>query len=254
MNSITIKDGDAQYEKWLYFVAWRYNGCMGCTTQINKYRTGTNKLRDEFGPGFWTITPPEIACELIPAAGREIDETDGCFHKAGTATSWYEGDAGMGGACLITYTTDDTEADNHATWQLRFEAAGRYRVEVYTGALAQSHQAKYVVTHAGGKTDVVIDQAAAQGYRVLGDFEFAADGAVDLGDNTGEHYDPNAKVAIVFDAIRIVPADMPPGDDVVTDDPSGDGSAGGCRAGQTPGVFMLALLGVATRKRRRRSA
>ena len=26
MNSITIKDGDPQYERWLYFVAWRYNG------------------------------------------------------------------------------------------------------------------------------------------------------------------------------------------------------------------------------------
>jgi uncharacterized protein (TIGR03382 family) len=58
MNSIKIQNGDAEYEKWLYFVAWRYNGCMGCTTQINKYRNGTNKLRDEFGPDFWIVTTP----------------------------------------------------------------------------------------------------------------------------------------------------------------------------------------------------
>src|SRR5437762_2909729 len=51
MNSIKIQDGDAEYEKWLYFIAWRYNGCMGCTTQINKYRNGTNQLSGEFGPG-----------------------------------------------------------------------------------------------------------------------------------------------------------------------------------------------------------
>ena len=88
MNSITIKDGDAQYEKWLYFVAWRYNGCMGCTTQINKYRSGTNKLRDEFGPDFWKM-PQEATCEPIPTAGRTIEETDGCFAKKGTSTSWY---------------------------------------------------------------------------------------------------------------------------------------------------------------------
>ena len=58
MNSITIANGNADYESWLYFVAWRYNGCKGCTTQINKYRAGTNKLRDEFGATFWKIAPP----------------------------------------------------------------------------------------------------------------------------------------------------------------------------------------------------
>jgi hypothetical protein len=56
MNSIAIADGDPAYEAWLYFVAWRYNGCKGCASQIEKYRKGTNKLRDELGPGFWSVT------------------------------------------------------------------------------------------------------------------------------------------------------------------------------------------------------
>ncbi|MBA3500803.1 MAG: hypothetical protein H0T65_10540 [Deltaproteobacteria bacterium] len=252
MNSITIKDGDAKYEKWLYFVAWRYNGCMGCTTQINKYRAGTNKLRDEFGPTFWKITQPEpLVCEQIPAAGRTIDERDACFEKQGTLTSWYEGDHGMEGACLYTYTTDDPEPDNHGTWKLAFEAAGRYRVEVYTdgGTLAQSHQAKYVVTHAGGTTEVVIDQAAAEGFRVLGDFEFTDAGKIELGDNTGEPYDANAKIAIAFDAVRIVPANMPPGDDVV-DEPTDEG--GGCNASGNAAGWLVILLGVIAALRLRR--
>lgn len=98
MNSIKIQDGNAQYEKWLYFVAWRYNGCMGCTTQINKYRSGTNKLRDEFGPDFWTIkdAPPDPTGD-IPADGDfdeesttgepAEDEIGGCSTTGG-ATGW----------------------------------------------------------------------------------------------------------------------------------------------------------------------
>jgi hypothetical protein len=246
MNSITIKDGDAQYEKWLYFVAWRYNGCMGCTTQINKYRAGTNKLRDEFGPTFWTITQPEpLACEVVPSAGRTIDETDGCFEKQGTLTSWYQGDEGMAGACLFTYTTDEAEPDNHATWTLAFETPGKYRVEVYTGALAQSHQAKYVVTHAGGTTEVVIDQAAAEGFRILGDFEFTDTGSVKLGDNTGEPYDASALISIAFDAVRVVPADMPKADDVVDEPPpTSTEDGGGCNSSGNAAGSLVILLAV----------
>jgi len=252
MNSIKIQDGDAQYERWLYFVAWRYNGCMGCTTQINKYRAGTNKLRDEFGPTFWKITPPDPnppACDVVSAAGGTIEETDNCFHKQGSAASWYVGDRGMSGACLYTYTTDDPNPDNHASWELRFAAAGRYRVEAYTdgGDLAQSHQAKYTITHAAGATEVVIDQSAVAGFRPLGDFEFSTGEsfAVTLGDNTGERYDANAKIALAFDAVRVVPldGDVPDPDDV---DPAAD--SGGCSTGGSAGWLTMLLL---VRRRRR---
>lgn len=79
MNSIPIVDGNAEYEKWLYFVAWRYNGCKGCTTQINKYRAGTNKLSTEFGPDFWNSPAPmpEPEPDPDPAPGEEPGDGDG---------------------------------------------------------------------------------------------------------------------------------------------------------------------------------
>lgn len=257
MNSITIADGDAQYEAWLYFVAWRYNGCQGCTTQINKYRAGTNKLRDEFGPTFWEVTPapPAASCPAIPADGRMIDDTDACFDKRGTATSWYAGDRGMEGACLYTYATDEAAPDNHATWELRFEQAGRYRVEVYTdgGTLGQSQQARYVVAHAGGTTDVVIDQTAVDGFQVLGEFEFTAADTfgVTLGDNTGEPYSATAKVGIIFDAVRVLPAGSA-GDDRNGDGVPDDEAAAGCATGRgDASVLVVLVLGIVLRGRRR---
>ena len=256
MNSIKIQDGDAEYEKWLYFIAWRYNGCMGCTAQINKYRNGTNKLSGEFGPGFWTIatTPPE-PCAKIPADGRVIDETDPCFVKGGSATSWYAGDTGMGGACLYTYTTADPAADNHATWTLDVETSGTYVVEVYTDTtLAKTKQAKYTVTHVGGTTDVLVDQSATTGWQLLGEFDLdaAKPGSVALGDNTGEPYDANAKVAIMFDAVKVSPRVVPPGGGSGgDDDPAMTGDNSGCAAGGG-GSFGLALALAPLVRRRRR--
>ncbi len=56
MNSIRIVDGDPEFEKWLAFVSWRYNGCRGCTGQANKYRNGTHLLQEELGSEFWGST------------------------------------------------------------------------------------------------------------------------------------------------------------------------------------------------------
>jgi hypothetical protein len=53
INSIRVIDGDPEFEKWLAFVTWRFNGCQGCTAQANKYRNGTHILQDELGAEFW---------------------------------------------------------------------------------------------------------------------------------------------------------------------------------------------------------
>jgi uncharacterized protein (TIGR03382 family) len=261
MNSIKIQDGDPQYEDWLYFVSWRYNGCMGCTTQQNKYRAGTNKLRDEFGPDFWKVTSqPEPACDPISAKdGRTIDDKDPCFTKGGTATSWYAGDKGSNGACWFTYTTDEAQPDNHATWNLAFEADGRYLVEVYTDAsLAQTQRARYTVTHAAGTTDVVIDQSAKTGYQSLGEFDFVAGApfAVELADNTGETYIATAKIAIMFDAVRVTPA-YPDGGGDGDDKGDGDGDdsmGAGCSAhGGSTGAWLALGLALVLRRRKPRT-
>jgi uncharacterized protein (TIGR03382 family) len=259
MNSIKIQDGDPQYEDWLYFVAWRYNGCMGCTTQQNKYRAGTNKLRDEFGADFWKVmSQPPASCGSIPAGGRMIDDNDACFSKGGGATSWYPGTKGENGTCWFTYTTDDPQPDNNATWTLAFEAGGRYVVEVYTDAsIAQTQQAKYTVTHAGGTTDVVIDQGVLTGYQSLGEFDFTADapGSVYLADNTGEAYVSTAKIAIMFDAVRVTPAGTGEGSGSDGDgdgDGDDDSMGSGCSAGSSGSPFaILLVLGALLRPRRR---
>ncbi len=53
MNSIRIVDGDPDFEAWLEFISWRFNGCKGCTSQENKYRKGTHDLQEELGADFW---------------------------------------------------------------------------------------------------------------------------------------------------------------------------------------------------------
>jgi uncharacterized protein (TIGR03382 family) len=259
MNSINIQDGDPQYEAWLYFVSWRYNGCMGCTTQQNKYRAGTNKLRDEFGADFWKVTSqPPPTCAALPATGGTIDDKDACFSKGGTATSWYAGTKGSDGSCWFTYTTDDPQPDNNGTWNLSFEADGRYLVEVYTdSSLAQTHQARYTVTHAGGTTDVVIDQSAMTGYQSLGEFDFVADApfSVHLGDNTGETYISSAKIAIMFDAVRLTPADGTgegSGSGSDGDDDDDEPSTGGCSTGgSSASLMILFVLAALVRARRK---
>ena len=55
MNSIRIADGNPDFEKWVRFVSWRFNGCKGCTSQENKYRRATHKVAREFGNSFWDV-------------------------------------------------------------------------------------------------------------------------------------------------------------------------------------------------------
>ncbi len=240
MNSITIRDGDPDYEKWLYFVSWRYNGCKGCSHQINKYRSGTNKLRDEFGPEFWKVsgsTPPvdPAGCQPVPAGGRVIEESDDCFEKLGPDSTWRPATTGNEGASLWTYATDNATPANRATWKIAVLQDGLYTIDVYTdAALAKSTRAKYVVTHANGATDVVIDQTANTGYQRLGEFELtsAEPGSVFLGDNTGESA---PMTTLMFDAVRVTPSDD-----------------GGCSAGGSgTTVASLALSGLLLRRRRR---
>ncbi len=56
MNSIRPIDGDPEFEKWLEFISWRFNGCKGCTSQENKYRKGTHQVEREKGVEFWGNT------------------------------------------------------------------------------------------------------------------------------------------------------------------------------------------------------
>ncbi|MBL4637101.1 MAG: hypothetical protein JKY56_24825, partial [Kofleriaceae bacterium] len=71
MNSIRIADGDSQYEAWLRFVSWRFNGCKGCSSQENKYRAATHKLVREMGTDFWSVGSSSPEPEPNPDRGDE---------------------------------------------------------------------------------------------------------------------------------------------------------------------------------------
>jgi GH25 family lysozyme M1 (1,4-beta-N-acetylmuramidase) len=149
-------------------------------------------------------------CSRIPAAGGVVSEESPCFTLSGPLEFWREEDEGHGDHLYWTHTTDNAAAANYATWSLRFEEAGRYRVEAYTASeWAMSRQAIYLIDHAGGQMEQVIDQGAADGWRILGDFRFEPDAtyAVRLDDNTGE---PNASsVKLAADDLRLIPLDVP---------------------------------------------
>lgn len=179
-------------------------------------------------------------CENVPAAGRVIDETDLCFRRGGDPSYWREEADGWLASLIWTHTTDAAAVDNHGIWDLTFDAAGRYLVEVHTDAdFAQAQQAAYRITHADTTDVVTLDQSASDGWRSLGEHEFAAGGgqSLRLDDNTGEPF--SLRRQIVFDAIRLTRADAPmldagPGDGDAGAVVETDGGAAGIDAGPAP--------------------
>ena len=119
---------------------------------------------------------------------------------------WREEAAGVGGSLLWTNATDFDDPSNYAVWRMWFEAAGEYEVEVnIESTYAETQQAAYLVQHADGETEVVVDQSAEDGWVSLGTFAFETDVEyrVRLDDNTGESND--LELGIVFDALRVSP-------------------------------------------------
>ena len=206
LNAIPIQTGNAQFEEWIEILACRYNGCCGCSSQEAKYRDATVGMVAEFEVGFWSAEPP--VCEPIPAAGATLEEDDDCATAGGASQYWRLVDgAGHGGSLKWTHATDSSSAENYGQWNLDFEVAGTYRLEVATdgGTYAESQQTAYHIRAGGAETVVVIDQSAVDGFQLLAEVDFAAGGGqwVRFDDNTGE---PVAdEVRIAFDALRIVP-------------------------------------------------
>lgn len=265
LNGITVEAGNARFEEWIEIVSCRYNGCCGCSTQEGKYRTATLDALGEFEPGFWGQIAPPPVCEAIPSGGAVIDEDDACADAGGDPQYWRTELAGHGGRLMWTHTTDSTNTENFARWNLDFEAAGTYLLEVYTdgGEFAQSRQAAYRVRHFGVEEVVTIDQTSAAGWQRLGALEFDAGGDqwVRFDDNTGEPLAGSTRIA--FDALRVTPPadpddpDQPgnpnlPGDhgDPAEDDLAGGCAAGGGSAGGGIALLMMALLVVSRRRRR----
>ncbi len=253
---------------WNDWTFWQYTdaGTIAGITQggvdVDRFNGSLADLQAFIGPA--------APCGTIAAGGGMIDDTDPCFTAGGpqqymrSVTS-----AGEGGELLWTHTTADATEANYGDWNLNFDQAGSYHLDVYTAApYAQSKKAVYVVVANGVTTNVPLDQSAADGWQSLGDFDFAAGGdqSIHLADNTGEPSTDN--VQLVFDAVNVTPSAMMGSDGSGSSGSDGSGSAGsddgggddtmpahhgGCSSGGGSGgaLVLLALLALRSRARSR---
>src|SRR6185295_1914245 len=85
-------------------------------------------------------------CGTIGADGGMIDDGDACFVGGGPRRYLRQiTDGGDGGDLIWTYATASVAEVSSGHWNLYFEAAGRYRVEVYTArGYASSTRAAYL--------------------------------------------------------------------------------------------------------------
>lgn len=152
-------------------------------------------------------------CNPLPSAGGILEEDDACVVLVGPGEYWRTEAAGHGGSLRWTNAWANDEPSNWARWNLLPSIRGEYEVEVYVEPSFGVHQtARYVVSHAEGEEEVIIDQSAAEGWTSLGRYVFAAGPGqhVSLFDN--EDYDPGDDQHIAVDALRLTRLDtvVPP--------------------------------------------
>ncbi|MFP4600212.1 MAG: peptidoglycan DD-metalloendopeptidase family protein [Persicimonas sp.] len=190
---------------------------------------------------------PQEPCEVLGADGGTLDDSGPCFQLHGPPDSWrYVSDAGHEGDLHWTYAWDDAEESNWAQWHVELSEAGTYRVEAFVVSdYAQAQQARYEIHHAGQTTEARLDYTAGDGWRSLGEFDFAAGAEqwVANYDNTGESLDDQRR--IIADAVRLTrirPDEPEPdagtpeedaggGDDVGSGEDVGGGDSGSDDAG-----------------------
>jgi MYXO-CTERM domain-containing protein len=169
------------------------------------------------------------ACPIVLDGGQTVidDEDAGCLVRQTTA--WWSSFQGHGDHHFWTRAIAAAAPESSARWRFGVSVPGDYAVEVFVpDADASTTNATYEVHHAGGITEVGIDQSSQKGWQPLGTFAFVGgegEGIV-LGDDTGEAVGLDRRIA--YDAIRLtfVPA---PTDDGGEDTGSAEG--GGTSAG-----------------------
>lgn len=190
----------AAWTRWSfhqYSSTARVPGITENTVDVNKFNGTLEELKALGKP----VAVP--ACPAIDDTNGIVDDVPGCFRTGGPTRFIRRETSGHGGSLQWTNATDAATASNFGEWQLTFAAGGRYRVEAHTPKpYNESKRAVYRVQHAGTTTDAMVDQSAADGWNVVGEFDFAEGGmqSVRVDDNTGE---ANAtETSIVFDALR----------------------------------------------------
>lgn len=211
------------------------------------------------------MTPDEgtsvIPCPTAGPAPAIIDDIAPCFTVACQGGDWSINVAGgFNGALTLAPTIDAPTDDCQGRWRFAVATAGEYTVAAYLPPTERelSTTARYRIAHAGGESEVIVDQSPG-GWLTLGTYAFdpSTMAVVSLGDATGEAFDPEGP-QVAFDAIRVEPAStaLP---DAGPDGPDRDAVAEeGCatapgRASGTAWPLLLVGLGVLLRRRMRRS-
>ncbi len=156
-------------------------------------------------PGHCATSP---ACGAIGPGGGVVDNKDPCFHVWGPIEFWRTEAAGYAGELRWTNATDGTTPYNWAWWQLSVDEPGEYRVEYHaTAAYALFNKVHYDVRANGVTTKVIADQTGQNGWKSLGDFDFAAGKGqwVAVFDDAGGAVASGKR--ITADAIRLVRLD-----------------------------------------------
>jgi hypothetical protein len=229
MNQVPLVAGEPVTEQWARLVACRYNGCCAatalCAERAAGYRDHAIALVDELGAAFWRTAD---RCGALPADGV-IDQRTACYVAGGDPRAWHREPDGYGGAREWAATTAAGAPASFARWIVHTGRAGRHRVEVF--AQAGEATASYEIVHAGQTETAAIDQAAATGFTVLGELDFAGEGDehVELATSSAA---PGAK--LVFDAVRITAIDAAGASGAAG---ASDGPSGGRRLSDARGML-----------------
>lgn len=146
-------------------------------------------------------SPDRTAIE--PGAIVVDDGAEG--YNAIDGKNWQRADCGFGGSHAWSYDTPQATArsQHRAVWSPNLPGEGFYEVMAFipTCGPTPTDQARYLVTHSGAVSEVVIDQAAASGGWVsLGVFHMGPGSQVTLTNQTGAD-----GRAVHFDALKWVP-------------------------------------------------
>jgi hypothetical protein len=203
LNDIPMDASDPKMDAYASFIVCRYNGCCTptsstCQMRAAGYRDNAIKAFNEMGAEFWRT---DNRCPELPPDGV-IDQRSDCYIAAGDPRFWHRETGGVDGDREWTGTSSAAAPANFARWIVK--ASGLHTVEVHLdGEFGNSARARYTILHAGITDEVVIDQAAASEWVLLGEYDFAGTGDeyIMLGDNTGEPGAMGRK--LLFDAVRV---------------------------------------------------
>ncbi len=143
-------------------------------------------------------------CATLPAAGGTLDDDGACFQTFGPQAWWRTESAGHGGGLHWTNAWKTDQPSNWAWWRIELVEAGTYQVEWFAEPdYAVFDTTRYSVHADGQDHELTVDQSTANGWAVLGTWDFAAGGDQWV----AVHDDADGSVAsdqhVVADAIRL---------------------------------------------------